>query len=175
MRTLDIFKQVTLKCSKNTNVMRLPKVQWYILSQWEALCCLLKEPEALQEVLHLSNSISDIKPWNWSGVETPVWLPRCSLFKVNLYSEGYLRELKKIPLCFCISLLHRGNVDFRNYLSDHRIGQRSNEHSICRTSTMQPGALQPSPEELPVDTVSFPTDSSPHLALPAMGWDHQHT
>lgn len=174
MRTLDIFKQVILKCSKNTNVMRLPKVQWYILSQWEALCCLLKEPEALQEVLHLSNSISDIKPWKWSGVETPVWLPRCSLFKVNLYSEGYL-ELQKIPLCFCISLLHRGNVDFRNYLSDHRIGQRSNEHSICRTSTMQPGALQPSPEELPVDTVSFPTDSSPHLALPAMGWDHQHT
>lgn len=54
------------------------------------LCCLLKEPEALQEALHLSNSISSIKLGKWSGIETPVWLLRFSLFKVSLYSEGYL-------------------------------------------------------------------------------------
>lgn len=155
MRTLDVFKQVTLKCSRIQMSRGSQRCNDTSYPNEKLLCCLLKGPEALQEVLHLSNSISDIKLWKWSGIETPVWLLRFSLFKVSLYSGGYL-ELQKIPLCFCISLVHRSNIDFRNYVSDHRTGQRSNELFMYRTSTMQLEALQYSPQS-PFLQIHHPT------------------
>lgn len=101
MRTLDVFKQVTLKCSRIQMSWGTQRCNDTSYHKGKLLCCLLKEPEALQEVPHFSNSISNIKLWKWSGIEIPVWLFRFSLLKVSLYSEEYL-ERQKIPLCFCI-------------------------------------------------------------------------